>query len=108
MKKSFGFIIAMALLATPAIAQIQPGACAPVFPLMDIRPGACAPVFPLMDKVAAAPIPQDVTVAQAAPAAAARRGFFGLPFLPLLLAGLGAGGIAALSGGDSGTTVSPA
>jgi len=108
MKKSFGLVTAMAILATPAVAQIKPGTCAPVFPVMDVRPGGCAPVFPLMDKVASAPIPQDVTVAQAAPAATAKKGFFGLPFLPLLLAGLGAGGIAALSGGNSGTTVSPA
>lgn len=94
MKKSLGFITAIALLATPAIAQV--------------RPGECAPVFPLLDKVAAAPVPQDVTVAQAAPAAVAKKGFFGLPLL--LLAALGAGGAAALGGGGGGGTniVSPA
>jgi hypothetical protein len=93
MKKSLGFVAAIALLATPAIAQI--------------RPDACAPVFPLLDKVAAAPVPQDVTVAQAAPTAGAKKGFFGLPLL--LLAALGAGGAAALgSNGSGSSTVSPA
>lgn len=103
MRKSVGFIIGVALLATPAIAQMATPA------IEQIRPDACVPVFPLMDKVAAVSVPQDVTLAQAAPTAAAKKAFFGLPFLPFLLAGAGAGGIAALSsgGGDS-STVSPA
>ena len=95
MNKSLCALLAVALIATPALAQV--------------RPSDCAPVFPLMDEVAAAPL-QDVTVAQAAPATAARRGFFGLPFLPLLLAAGGIGALASLGGGDNGSnpTVSPA
>ena len=103
MRKSVGFIIGVALLATPAIAQMA----APV--VEQIRPDACVPVFPVLDDVAAVSLPQDVTVAQAAPTAAAKKGFFGLPFLPFLLAGAGVGGVAALSGGNNNaTTVSPA
>lgn len=94
MKKSVSALLVVALVATPAIA--------------NVRPANCAPVFPLMDKVAAAVPPADVQVAQAGPIAAAKKGFFGLPLLlPLLLAGGGAA--AALSGGNgSSNPVSPA
>lgn len=95
MKKTVSVMVALASLATPALAQI--------------RPQDCAPVFPVVDQVAAEVIPQDVTAVQAGPAPVARRGFFGLPFLPLLLAAGGIGGIIALSGGhDHSHTVSPA
>lgn len=92
MKKSLSALVAIAMLATPALA--------------DVRPDACAPVFPVVDKVAAV-APQDVQVAQAAPAAAAKKGFFGLPLLlPLLLAGAGAAALG--GGGGNSPNVSPA
>lgn len=94
MNKPTSILVVATLLAAPAVA--------------NVRPENCAPVFPLMDKVAAA-APADVQVAQAAPAAAAKRGFFGLPLLlPLLAVG---GGAALLSGGGGGggdNPVSPA
>ena len=96
MNKSVCVLLVVALAATPALAQV--------------RPVNCTPVFPLLDDVAAAPLLQDVTVAQAAPTAAAKKGFFGLPFLPFLLAAGGAGAAAAISGGGGGndSLVSPA
>lgn len=95
MKKSLCALLVVALVATPALAQVRPVDCTPVFPVLD-------------EVVAAAPL-QDVTVAQAAPTAAAKRGFFGLPFLPFLLAAGGIGATAALSGdGGNDALVSPA
>jgi len=96
MNKSLCALLVVALVATPALAQV--------------RPVDCKPVFPLLDEVATAPVLQDVTVAQAGPTAAAKKGFFGLPFLPFLLAAGGAGAAAALSGGGGGndSLVSPA
>jgi hypothetical protein len=96
MKKSLWALALVLSSVSPAVAQV--------------RPGACAPVFPLQDQVAVAQLPQDVTVPQAGPTAAApRRGFFGFPFLPLLLAAGGAGALAAATSGDGGgDTVSPA
>ena len=94
MKKSVTALVVAAALSTPALAQV--------------RPQDCRPVFPLMDAVQAA-LPQDVIAARAIPAAAARRGFFGLPLLPLLLAA--GGGLVALDdddGGGSDDAVSPA
>lgn len=95
MNKSLCAMLVVALVATPALAQV--------------RPVDCTPVFPVLDEVASAPLLPDATVAQAAPTAAARRGFFGLPFLPFLLAAGGIGA-AALGGGDGGndSLVSPA
>lgn len=91
MKKSLCVLAGIAVLATPALAQV--------------RPANCAPVFPLMDKVAAV-VPQDVTVAQAAPAAVAKKGFFGLPLLlPLLAAG---GACVVACGGGGGGDNNPA
>lgn len=96
MNKSLCVLLVVALVATPALAQV--------------RPVDCAPVFPLLDEVAAAPLPQDLTVAQAGPTAAAKKGFFGFPFLPLLLAAGGAGAAVGLSGdgGGNDSLVSPA
>jgi hypothetical protein len=93
MKKPVTFLLMAAALSTPALAQV--------------RPQDCRPVFPLSDPVQAA-LPQDVIAERAIPAAAARRGFFGLPLLPLLLAG-GACVVACGGGGDgSSESVSPA
>jgi hypothetical protein len=94
MKKWTSALAALAVLGTPALAQV--------------RPQDCRPVLPVVDQAAQA-VPQDVLAEQAAPAVAAKRGFFGLPFLPLLLA---AGGAAVLGtggdGGNDGEVVSPA
>ncbi len=93
MRKSVGFLIGATVLATPALAQV--------------RPQDCRPVFPVVDQAAA--LPQDVIAERAIPAVAAKRGFLGLPLLPLLLAGggcliaCGGGG----GGGGGSTPVSP-
>jgi len=88
-------LVGVALLATPALAQI--------------RPTDCRPVFPVIDRAAAA-IPQDVITQPAQPAVAASKRFFGLPFLLPLLAAVGGVGAIASSGGHSNNTppVSPA
>lgn len=96
MRKSVAILIGASVLGTPALAQV--------------RPQDCRPVFPVTDPVQAA-LPQDVIAERAIPAAAAKRGFFGLPLLPLLLGG--AGGLIAIGGGGGGggsggqTPVSP-
>jgi len=77
MKRVVLLMTGAALLATPALAQV--------------RPDNCRPVFPLTDPVAAV-LPQDV-IAQPA-VAEARRRFLGLPFL--LPGLLGVGGLTAL------------
>ena len=84
MKKSVALLVGLAVAGTPALAQV--------------RPEECRPVFPINDPVQAS-LPQDVVADRAIPTAAARRSFFGLPFLPILLAG---GGLAALIGGGGG------
>ena len=71
MKKIATGLMLAAVLSTPALAQV--------------RPQDCRPVFPISDPIQAA-LPQDVIAERAIPAAATRRGFFGLPLLPLLLA----------------------
>jgi hypothetical protein len=83
MKRTLALLTGAAVLATPAIAQV--------------RPENCQPVFPVVDKVASV-LPQDVMAEPAAPAAVAKRRFLGLPLLLPALAGLG--GVAALVGGD--------
>lgn len=90
MKKSVTMVVAMAMFATPAFAQI--------------RPEDCRPVLPVVDRAAAA-VPQDVVTEPAAPQIAAKRRFLGLPFLlPALLA---AGGCAAFCGGGGGNDSTP-
>lgn len=93
MKKAVAMLVGIAVLATPAIAQV--------------RPENCQPVFPVVDKVASV-LPQDVVAEPAPPAAVAKRRFLGLPLLLPALAGLG--GVAALIGDDDGPNenVSPA
>ena len=97
MRKLSVAMMSLAVLGTPALAQV--------------RPQDCRPVFPLTDPVQAA-LPQDVFAERAIPAAVSRRGFFGLPFLPLI-AGGGVCAIFCGSGdgdgdGDGETPVSPA
>ena len=83
MKKGIALMIGVALVATPAIAQV--------------RPENCQPVFPVVDKVASV-LPQDVLAEPSLPAAVAKRRFLGLPLLLPALAGLG--GAVALAGDD--------
>lgn len=95
MNKFVAAIMGIAVLGTPALAQV--------------RPQDCRPTLPVVDQAAA--IPQDVIAERAIPAAVAKKGFFGLPLLPLLLAGGGC--IIACGGGGGGgstpsTPVSPA
>lgn len=83
MKKIIAALAGISLITAPAVAQV--------------RPNECVPVFPLVDDVAAAALPQDVIAEPFVPAAA-RRAFFGLPLLLPLLAAVG--GIAAVATGD--------
>ena len=82
MKKLIVIFAGISLISSPAISQV--------------RPSQCVPVFPVVDDVAVA-LPQDVVAEPFVPTAA-RRSFFGLPFLLPLLAA--AGGIGALFAGD--------
>jgi hypothetical protein len=92
MRKLLGLLVGMAMLGTPALAQV--------------RPQDCRPVLPVVDQSAA--IPQDVVAERAVPASTAKRRFFGLPFLlPLLAVGAGAVALGG-GGGGGGPTVSPA
>jgi len=92
MRNALAMLVGIAVVATPAIAQV--------------RPQNCQPVFPVVDKVASV-LPQDVVAEPAAPLAEAKRRFLGLPLLLPALAGLG--GVAALIDDDGGSrNVSPA
>lgn len=64
-------------------------------------------MLPVVDDVAAAVQP-DVVASPAAPAAVARRSFFGLPFLLPLLALAGGAAALAAGGGGNNNPVSPA
>jgi hypothetical protein len=92
MKQILTALVGISLVSSPAFGQV--------------RPQDCRPVLPVMDDVAA--VPADVVAEPVTPVAAARRGFFGLPFLLPLLAAVG--GIAAIasSGGGNNNPVSPA
>lgn len=94
MNKFAAALVGIAVLGTPALAQV--------------RPQDCRPVFPVVDQVAS--LPQDVVAERAIPAAVVKRGFFGLPLLPLLLAGGGCIFACGGGGGGGGVTipVSPA
>jgi hypothetical protein len=88
MKKAIHVMIVASLVAAPAAA--------------DVRPGECNPVLPVLDQTAQA-APADVTSQPAGPTAHARRRFLGLPLLlPLALLG----GLAAL-GGNGSNSASP-
>lgn len=92
MRKAITALALASLICTPAMGQV--------------RPQDCRPMLPVVDDVAAVVQP-DVVASPAGPAAAARRGFFGLPFLLPLLAL--AGGAAVIStSGDENDPVSPA
>ena len=71
MKKFASVLVAVCILTVPAAAQV--------------RPGDCRPVLPVLDK-AVAVVPQDVVAPQAAPVVPASNHFFGLPFLIPLIA----------------------
>ena len=94
MNKFVAGLIGVAVIGTPALAQV--------------RPQDCRPVFPVVDQAAA--VPQDVVAERAIPAAVVKRGFFGLPLLPLLLVGGGCLFACGGGGGGGGVTipVSPA
>ncbi len=92
MSKSVAILVGIAVLGSPALAQV--------------RPQDCRPALPVVDQVSA--IPQDLVAERAIPAAAVKRGFFGLPLLPLLLAGGGACILACGSSNGNGTPASPA
>lgn len=87
MKRAVTALLAISLVASPAVAQV--------------RPADCQPIFPVVDQIAQVEPIQDVLSERIGPVAtAARRRFLGLP---LLLAGLAlAGGGLALGGGGGG------
>jgi hypothetical protein len=73
------------MMASPAIAQV--------------RPADCRPIFPVVDQVAQVQPVQDVLAERVGPVAkAAKRRFIGLPFWLAGLA-LAGGGVAAIDGG---------
>jgi hypothetical protein len=92
MKKLASALVALSVLSMPAAAQV--------------RPGDCRPVLPVVDK-AAAVIPQDVVTPQAAPEVAAKRRFLGLPFLLPLVALGGGCAIVCGNGGNHNNNVTP-
>jgi hypothetical protein len=93
MKKAVTTVLAIAMLATPAVAT-------------QVRPADCRPIFPVVDQIAQVEPVQDVLAERSGPIAkAAKRRFIGLPFW---LAGLAlAGGGAALVDGGGGNGRSP-
>lgn len=93
MRKIMAALVGISLISSPAMGQV--------------RPNDCVPMLPVLDDVAAVVQP-DVVANPVAPAAVAKRSFFGLPFLLPLLAL--AGGAAALvgGGGANNNPVSPA
>jgi len=93
MRKPVFLISTIALLGTPAFAQV--------------RPENCQPVLPVVDRVASV-LPQDVVTQPAVPLAAAKKRFLGLPLLlPALLGAGGIGALAASKSNDNTPTVSP-
>lgn len=93
MRKAVSIFIVLALVSAPAYGQVRPEQCLPVFPFLD------------EDAIAQTFVPQevvpDVVAARVDPVPTQpRRGFFGLPLLPFLLAGLGGLGAIALSDDD--------
>ena len=83
MFKLVAVFTSLAVISTPALTQVAPENCRPVFPLADEL----------------AQVQGDTFADRALPATETRRRFVGIPLLPLLLAG--AGGLVAIgSGGD--------
>lgn len=85
MLKLVAVFTGLAVISTPALTQVAPENCRPVFPLTEEL----------------AQVQGDVIADRALPTTETRRGFVGLPLLPFLLAG--AGGLVAIGvGGDDG------
>ncbi len=83
MFKLVAVFTSLAVVSTPALTQVAPENCRPVFPLTEEL----------------AQVQGDVIADRAVPTTETRRGFVGFPLLPLLLAG--AGGLIAIgSGGE--------
>ena len=86
MKRAVTALLAITMAASPALAQV--------------RPADCQPIFPVVDQIASVEPVQDVLADRVGPVATQKRRFIGLP---LWLAGLAlAGGGAALVGGGGG------
>jgi hypothetical protein len=103
MRKLIALSAGLAVVSTSALAQVTPVAMVSTA-LTQSLPENCLPVFPLADDLAQVqPVQGDVIADRAIPAAEGRRGIFGLPLLPFLLAaGAGGLGLTALGGDDAG------
>lgn len=102
MRKLIVVFTGLAVVSTSALAQVAPVASVSAA-LAQVTPENCRPIFPFADDLAQVqPVQSDVIADRAVPVAETRRGVFGFPFLPFLLAGVGGLGVAALNneGGD--------
>lgn len=87
MRKLIVVFTGLAVVSTSALAQVTPIAAVSTA-LAQVTPENCRPVFPLADDLAQVqPLQEDVIADRALPTAERRRGIFGLPLLPFLLAG---------------------
>lgn len=101
MRKLIIVFTGLAVVSTSALAQVAPVASVSAA-LAQVTPENCRPIFPFADDLAQVQPVQDVIADRALPVAETRRGIFGLPLLPFLLAsGLG---VAALADDDEGST----
>lgn len=89
MLKLVAVFTSLAVVSTPALTQVAPENCRPVFPLTEEL----------------AQVQGDVVADRALPTTETRRRFIGLPLLPLLLAG--AGGLVAIGAGGDDDNIEP-